>query len=246
MAGAPQRKKLYEGKAKVLFANEQNPREVFHYFKDSATAFNAQKKAEFLGKGELNCQISALLFQQLASVGVKSHFRGLEDERTFRTLKLEMIPLEVVVRNRVAGSLAKRTGRREGEKLNPPVVEFFFKDDAAGDPQILRERIPEETKIAVEDVEALEHLALRVNTELLSIFSRAGLSLVDFKLEFGRDPDTKALLLADEISPDTCRLWDETSQRKMDKDLFRFDLGDLLVGYREVFTRLKRVLAEGT
>lgn len=232
--------KLYEGKAKIVFKGPQGS--LFHYFKDSATAFNAQKKAEFSGKGELNLAMSVMIFTHLAKAKVPTHFIRQVDERTFETQALQMIPVEVVVRNRMAGSLARRLGEPEGAVFERPLVEWYLKNDAKGDPQVSEDLLLTFYKIDASDLKRCSELALQVNSILSPLFAKVNLTLVDFKLEFGKDAKGN-VLLADEFSPDTCRLWDSTSGEKMDKDRFRFDLGDLLTGYREVFDRMKKVLS---
>lgn len=232
--------KIYEGKAKILFRGPDNT--VFHYFKDSATAFNAQKKAEFEGKGATNLKIASLLFAYLDKNGVKNHFLKNVDERTFQTLALHMLPVEVVVRNRLAGSLAKRLGEREGAPLNPPVLEFYLKDDAKGDPLVSEDVLIAVYDQKISDLHKIREIALRVNHLLSEVFKSAQLTLADFKLEFGKT-DAGEILLGDEISPDTCRLWDIESGEKLDKDRFRFDLGDLMTGYHKVYEKLSRVLS---
>jgi phosphoribosylaminoimidazole-succinocarboxamide synthase len=241
VAAAPKNygEKIYEGKAKILYRG--NDQTILHYFKDSATAFNAQKKGEFAGKGEMNCKIATLLFHYLAKKGIRTHFIKSVDERTFQTHALQMLPIEVVVRNRLAGSLAKRLGEREGAPLNPPVVEFYLKDDAKGDPLVSEDVLMALYSQSSKDLARLRELALEVNHNLQEVFKNANLTLADFKLEFGKT-DSGEIILADEISPDTCRLWDIESGEKLDKDRFRFDLGDLMAGYQKVFERLSRVL----
>lgn len=231
--------KLYEGKAKIVFKGAGG--NLFHYFKDSATAFNAQKKAEFSGKGELNLAMSVLIFSHLEKAGVPTHLIRQVDERTFETKALKMIPVEVVVRNFMAGSLARRLGEPEGAAFSRPLVEWYLKNDAKGDPQVSEDLLVDHFKVLADDLVACRALALKVNDQLKNIFDKINLRLVDFKLEFGKD-DSGRVVLADEFSPDTCRLWDTATGEKMDKDRFRFDLGDLMTGYREVYSRLKKVL----
>lgn len=232
--------KVYEGKAKILYRGPENS--LFHYFKDSATAFNAQKKAEFMGKGALNTAIATLLFGHLKQKGIPSHLIEQVDERTIRSVSLKMLPVEVVVRNRVAGSLAKRLGEKEGQPLVPPVVEWYFKDDAKGDPQVSEDVLISLYGIKDADLKEMRKLALEVNAALMELFLKGDLILVDFKLEFGKT-EKGEILLGDEISPDTCRLWDVKTGEKWDKDRFRFDLGDLIEGYQVVLQRLKKALS---
>jgi len=235
----PQGEKVYEGKAKIIYRAPSG--HYLHYFKDSATAFNAQKKAEFDGKGELNLAMSTAIFEFLGAQGIPTHFIKKIDARSFETLALKMLPVEVVVRNRMAGSLAKRLQEKEGAEFNPPLLEWYLKDDAKGDPQVSEDLLVTYYKQAPADLKRSKELALRVNELLQPLFLKAGLILADFKLEFGTD-DKGEIRLADEFSPDNSRLWDEKTKEKFDKDRFRFDLGDLLTGYREVWTRLQKAL----
>jgi len=227
----------YEGKAKQLVPTE-NANEVVQRFKDSATAFNGQKKAEIEGKGELNCAMSANLFQKLEEAGVRTHFVGLENARDMRVKRLNIIPLEVVVRNVVAGSLHKRLGLEEGTPLSSTIVETYYKRDDLGDPIVCDCHVEALQLCSKEVLAELKSRALQVNAVLRPIFEEVGLRLVDFKLEFGHSAENE-LLLGDEISPDTCRIWDAETNRKLDKDVFRRDLGDVMEGYREVAKRLK-------
>lgn len=233
-------KMIYEGKAKKVFQGAK-PEEVVVEYKNSLTAFNAQKKGEFEGKGLINREITSLLFRELQKSGIKTHWlKDLEDHQML-VKKLSIIPLEVVVRNTLAGSLAKKLGRDEGLPLSQPLVEFYLKDDALGDPFMSSEQI---VVLGIADQKTLDELkasALIINQALLPIMEKAGLKLVDFKLEFGRDSKGE-ILLGDEISPDTCRLWDLKSSEKMDKDRFRRDLGGVDSAYKEVLKRLQGVL----
>lgn len=234
---------LYEGKAKRLFATDQ-PDELLMEFKDSATAFNGAKKAEFENKGRFNKALTVLIYRALESRGVPTHFVRDAGEIAIVVKKVTIIPIELVVRNIIAGSLAKRLGRAEGEALKQPLVELYYKDDALGDPMINDEHVRELGVASAEELARLKQFGLKVNELLGSIFAGAGLTLVDFKLEFGRlanDPST--LVLADEISPDTCRLWDAKTGEKMDKDRFRRDLGGVMESYAEVLRRLVKELA---
>ncbi len=230
---------IYEGKAKKIFDIPNEPDHVLMEFKDSLTAFNAQKKGSFESKGVINRNIAALIFKELASKGVASHFIENIGERGMKTKRVEIIPLEVVVRNILAGSTAKKMGRDEGEKLDRPLVEFYFKKDELNDPFVSDDQIIA-FKIADEKVIAeLKRQALLINQSLLDLFHRMGIKLVDFKVEFGRTSSGQ-ILLADEITPDCCRLWDEKTGEKMDKDRFRRDLGDIDQYYQEVLMRLKK------
>ena len=237
------RKKLYEGKAKVIFEGPEAGTLV-QYFKDDATAFNAQKKDVIKGKGLLNNYISENIMTAVGELGIPNHFIARMNHREQLIRKLEIIPIEVVVRNVAAGSICPRLGLKEGATLNNTLVEFCLKDDSLGDPIIAPEHIftfgwatPDELETIVEDT-------LRVNDFLTGFFLAIGVKLIDFKLEFGRlyrDQDTaddNVIMLADEISPDNCRLWDAQTNEKMDKDIFRRDLGGLIEAYQEIANRL--------
>ena len=227
---------LYEGKAKRLYATEDE-QVLFVEYKDSATAFNGEKKEEIAGKGVLNNRITTLIFEKLQANGIASHFveRLSDTEQLVR--KVDIIPIEVVVRNVAAGSLAKRIGYEEGVILPRTIVEFYYKDDALGDPFITTEHIDILGIATKEEVEALYTSALQVNDVLRPIFAEVGVDLIDFKLEFGRDANGN-VLLADEISPDTCRLWDAKTKQKLDKDVFRRDLGSLTEVYEIILQKL--------
>ncbi|MFP7201493.1 phosphoribosylaminoimidazolesuccinocarboxamide synthase [Lysinibacillus halotolerans] len=227
---------LYEGKAKRLYQTEQEDI-LFVEYKNSATAFNGEKKAEIDGKGILNNRITTLIFERLKEYGIDSHFieRISDNEQLVR--KVDIIPIEVVVRNIAAGSLAKRLGVEEGTPLKRTIVEFYYKDDALGDPIINNDHIDILGIATKEEVETLYELGLKVNGILQPIFEDVGVILVDFKLEFGRDKEGN-VLLADEISPDTCRLWDAETKQKLDKDVFRRDLGSLIEVYEIILSRL--------
>ncbi|AJO21206.1 phosphoribosylaminoimidazolesuccinocarboxamide synthase [Weizmannia coagulans] len=228
---------VYEGKAKRLYETE-DPDVLRVEYKDSATAFNGVKKAEIEGKGQLNNEISSLIFKRLAEKGVKSHFIRKISEREQLVRRVEIISLEVVVRNVVAGSLAKRLGLEEGTPVGQPVVEFYYKKDELGDPLITEDHVRILGIASSEDLQFLRKQALAVNESLKALFAEIGVRLVDFKLEFGRGRDG-AILLADEISPDTCRLWDLATNEKLDKDVFRRDLGSLTEVYQEILNRLR-------
>ncbi|SDH77756.1 phosphoribosylaminoimidazole-succinocarboxamide synthase [Alteribacillus persepolensis] len=229
-------KLLYEGKAKKLYKTDE-PRVLWVEYKDDATAFNGEKKEVITGKGQLNNEISSLLFQKLEDSGINSHFLKKLSSTEQLVQETEIIPLEVVVRNIVAGSLQKRTGLKEGTVLDQAIVEFYYKDDELGDPLINNDHIRILKAAQPQEVEQLKKQALAVNETLKEHFDSCGLLLVDFKLEFGRTAD-KQVLLADEISPDTCRLWDKATKEKFDKDVFRFGLGSLEEGYTEILKRL--------
>jgi phosphoribosylaminoimidazole-succinocarboxamide synthase len=227
---------LYEGKAKRIYATDQED-VVRVQYKDSATAFNGEKKAEIVGKGRLNNEITSLLFSKLGKAGIQSHFIEKISENEQLVKRVQIIPLEVVVRNFAAGSFSKRLGIEEGKKLSRPIVEFYLKDDALGDPLITDEHIDVLNLAAAEEVAELKAAALKINEVLGGFFAEIGVRLIDFKLEFGKDTEGK-ILLADEISPDTCRLWDMETQQKLDKDVFRRDLGNLTDAYETILTRL--------
>ncbi|MCD8511263.1 MAG: phosphoribosylaminoimidazolesuccinocarboxamide synthase [Bacillus sp. (in: Bacteria)] len=227
---------LYEGKAKRIYATNEDS-VLWVEYKDEATAFNGEKKDVLEGKGRLNNEISSLIFAQLKEEGIDSHFIKRLSSNEQLVKKVEIIPLEVVVRNVAAGSLVKRLGIDRGTNFEPPFVEFYLKDDALGDPLITEDHIRVMDLATVEEVTQLKAMALKVNDHLKRLFKNINIQLVDFKLEFGRD-NNGAILLADEISPDTCRLWDEKTGESFDKDLFRFQLGNLQEGYETILTRL--------
>ena len=228
---------LYEGKAKKVYSTP-DPAQVIQYFKDDATAFNAEKKGTTFNKGIVNNKISIRLFRLLEEAGIPTHFIEELSDREMRTKHLKIIQIEVVVRNRATGSLVKRLGFEEGMILDPPLVEFFYKNDPLGDPLITEDHVRLLQLATDAQVAELRRVALRINEVLLPFFKERGMMLVDFKLEFG-DSDGQ-LILADEISPDTCRFWDIQTGERMDKDRFRKDLGRLEETYQEV---LKRVCA---
>ncbi len=227
---------FYEGKAKKLFATD-HPDQVIQYFKDDATAFNAQKRGTIVGKGMVNNKVSERLFRLLQEGGVPTHFIERLSDREMLTRRVRIIPLEVVVRNVIAGSLAKRLGLKEGERIEPALVEFYYKNDALGDPLINDEHIRLLKAAEPPTVSEIKQWALRVNSLLLPFFRARGMVLVDFKLEFGFDGQGQ-IVLADEISPDTCRFWDQKTGESMDKDRFRKDLGKIEEAYQEVLQRV--------
>ena len=237
---------LHEGKAKRVYATDR-PGVLAVEFKDDATAFNAAKKASLVGKGELNCRISALLFDHLASRGLPSHHLGLLGPGWLAARSVAIVPLEVVIRNRAAGSLCRQLPVAAGTPLDPPLLDLYYKDDALGDPLLTEARLERLALLTPAERQQLEQLARQINRELLALFAQVGLDLVDFKIEFGRDQDGQ-LLLADEISPDTCRLWDrsisDANDRILDKDRFRQDLGGVVEAYGEVLKRVEGVCAE--
>jgi phosphoribosylaminoimidazole-succinocarboxamide synthase len=226
---------LYEGKAKILWETD-DPRVLVQEFKDEATAFDGTKHEVVPGKGALNNAISSILFGLLNREGVRTHFLGKESETEMRVERLRMLPVEVVVRNAAAGSLVKRLGIAEGTRFDPPLVEFYFKDDRLHDPMVSEEHIRAMGLATADEVDLMKREALAVNVIVGNFLRKRGISLVDFKLEFGVADGE--LVLADEISPDTCRLHDATTGDAMDKDRFRRDMGGFLEAYREVLSRL--------
>ncbi|MDR6120553.1 phosphoribosylaminoimidazole-succinocarboxamide synthase [Bacillus sp. SLBN-46] len=227
---------LYEGKAKRIYTTD-NDNTVLVEYKDSATAYNGQKRADIAGKGRLNNEITSLLFLKLKEQGIESHFIERVSETEQLVKKVSIIPLEVVVRNVAAGSLSTRLGIEEGKKLTTPIVEFYLKDDELGDPIITIDHILELNIATTEEIYILRGKALEINAILSSFFSELDVRLIDFKLEFGKD-EIGRILLADEISPDTCRLWDQATNEKLDKDVFRRDLGSLTKAYETILERL--------
>ncbi len=228
---------LYEGKAKRIYRTS-DPELIWVEFKDDLTAFDGKKHATLEGKGAFNNQISAVLMGMLNEQGVRTHFVRLISEREQLVRHLKMIPLEVVVRNVVAGSLSRRTGIAEGTELREPVVEFYYKSDELGDPLLCHEHITKVLGLASsEEIAELAQAGLAINRVLTGFFDQRGVTLVDFKLEFGRDSQGN-LVLGDEITPDTCRLWDKETGTKMDKDRFRRDLGNVAEAYAEVLKRV--------
>ncbi|MEE8125910.1 MAG: phosphoribosylaminoimidazolesuccinocarboxamide synthase [Nitrospirales bacterium] len=226
---------LYEGKAKKIFLTEKDD-EVIQYFKDDATAFNAEKRGTILEKGIVNNKISTRLFQVLAESGIPSHFIQQISDREMLTRRVHIILVEVVVRNKATGSIVKRLGLEEGLRIDPPLVEFFYKDDSLGDPLITDDHIRLLKLATPPQVAELRDQALKINDVLLPFFLKRGMMLVDFKLEFGLW--NGQIILADEISPDTCRFWDVQTGERMDKDRFRKDLGRLEETYQEVLKRV--------
>ncbi len=233
------RTKVYEGKAKVLYEGPE-PGTLVQYFKDDATAFNAEKKAVIDGKGVLNNRMSEFFMSGLNAIGVPTHFIRRINMREQLIRAVEIIPLEVVVRNVAAGSLSKRLGIEEGTPLPRPIVEFYYKDDALGDPLVTEEHIIAFGWAGQQDLDDMVQLALRVNDFLSGVMLGVGVKLVDFKIEIGRiwDGDFQRLIVADEISPDSCRLWDMRTGARLDKDVFRRDLGNLADAYTELARRL--------
>lgn len=232
--------KLYEGKAKILYSTS-DPEILLTVYKDDATAFNAQKRGQIKGKGEINCQITAALFEWLGSMDIPTHYLDCPEPNQMHVKAVTIVPIEVVVRNIAAGSLCRQTGLAEGTVLNTPLVEYYYKSDELGDPLLTRDRIFLLNLVTEERLAEIENLAQKINQNLQSFFNKCQITLVDFKLEFGIDSQQN-LLLADEISPDTCRLWDQSQadpqSRILDKDRFRKDLGQVEAAYQEVQQRV--------
>jgi phosphoribosylaminoimidazole-succinocarboxamide synthase len=229
------RAKLYEGKAKIVYATDR-PDVVIQYFKDDATAFNALKRGTIVGKGVVNNRMSAVLFERLAKAGIPTHYLGTRSEREMVCRRLDIIKIETIVRNVVAGSLAKRTGLEEGALIREPIVELYYKSDPLGDPMINEEHARMLDLATPVELTWIHRMALKINAILRPHLARRRLVLVDFKLEFGRAK--RKLFLGDEISPDTCRLWDAGTQERLDKDRFRRDLGGVEEAYQEVYRRV--------
>jgi phosphoribosylaminoimidazole-succinocarboxamide synthase len=233
------RKRIYEGKAKILFEGPE-PGTVVQYFKDDATAFNNQKKGIITGKGVLNNRISEFLMLRLAEIGIPTHFVRRLNMREQLVREVEIIPIEVVVRNIAAGSICKRLGVEEGTPLPRSIVEYYLKNDELGDPLVSEEHVTAFGWASTQDLDEMMQYALRSNDYLCGLFQGVGMKLVDFKVEFGRlwDEEEMRIVLADEISPDSCRLWDIETNEKLDKDRFRQDLGKVEEAYQEVARRL--------
>jgi phosphoribosylaminoimidazole-succinocarboxamide synthase len=239
------RRQIYEGKAKVLFEGPE-PGTIVQYFKDDATAFNAQKRGIITGKGVINNRISEYLMLRLNGIGVATHFVRRLNMREQLVKAVEIIPVEVVVRNVAAGSLSKRLGIAEGTPLPRSIVEYYYKSDELNDPMVSEEHITAFNWASIQELDEMTSTALRVNDFLTGLFLGVGLRLVDFKLEFGRlwEDEDMRIIVADEISPDSCRLWDIKTNEKLDKDRFRRDLGGVEEAYQEVARRLG-ILPEG-
>jgi phosphoribosylaminoimidazole-succinocarboxamide synthase len=233
------RKKIYEGKAKILYEGPE-PGTLVAHFKDDATAFNNQKQGQIEGKGALNNRISEFLMTRLDGIGIPNHFIKRINMREQLIRQVEIIPLEMVCRNIAAGSICKRFGLDEGEKLPRPIIEYYFKDDALGDPLVTEDHISAFGWAAPQEMDDMIAMTFRVNDYLCGLFQAIGIQLIDFKLEFGRQYEGEMVrtILADEISPDCCRLWDIETSRKLDKDRFRQDLGGAPEAYAEVARRL--------
>jgi phosphoribosylaminoimidazole-succinocarboxamide synthase len=233
------RTKIYEGKAKMLFEGPE-PGTIVQYFKDDATAYNAQKKDTIEGKGVLNNRLSEYFMLGLTALGIPNHFIKRLNMREQLCHKVEIIPLEVIVRNVAAGSMSKMLGIEEGTTLPRPIVEFCYKDDSLGDPLVAEEHILAFNWASQQDLDDIVAIALRVNDYMSGLMYGVGIKLIDFKIEIGRqyDGEYQRLIVADEISPDSCRLWDAKTNQRLDKDVFRRDLGDLADAYTEVAKRL--------
>jgi len=232
-------KKLYEGKAKIIYATSDKNL-VIQYFKDDATAFNNQKKSIIEGKGVLNNRISEYILSNLSQIGIKNHFVKRLNMREQLIKLVEIIPIEFVLRNVATGTITKRLGVEDGTVFKEPLVEFFLKNDQLEDPLVSENHILAFEWATKEELDKIKKIILRINDFMVGMFKGVGIKLIDFKLEFGRIKvdDKYEIILADEISPDTCRLWDSVSDKKLDKDRFRKDLGDLIPAYTEVAKRL--------
>lgn len=234
---------IYEGKAKILYPTD-NPSEFLMEFKDEATAFNGKKKAVFENKGRINKRISLILYEYLEQAGIPTHFVRDVDDTKIIVKRVEIIPIEFVVRNVAAGSLSKRTGITEGTPLSEPILETYYKSDALGDPMLAPDHI-RALQLATEDELAhVRGLSLKINRLLTEFFHAAGFRLLDFKLEFGKVyPDEREIILADEISPDTCRIWELGTDEILDKDRFRRDLGRVMESYQKILERISEYAA---
>lgn len=233
------REQLYEGKAKKVFKTD-DPNLLIVSYKDDATAFNGEKKGTIEAKGVVNNRVSNHMMSLLEQEGIKTHYVKTLNDRETLVRSVKIIPLEVIMRNIAAGSLSKRLGLAEGTKLSSPVLEFCYKNDALGDPMINNYHIKAMNLATQEELEVIEKMAFAINTFMINHFKTVGIELIDFKIEFGRTSDGE-VILADEISPDTCRFWDSKTNEKLDKDRFRRDLGNVEQAYQEV---LKRLLGE--
>ncbi|MBO6920152.1 MAG: phosphoribosylaminoimidazolesuccinocarboxamide synthase [Rhizobiaceae bacterium] len=233
------RRRIYEGKAKILYEGPE-PGTLIQFFKDDATAFNKKKQDVIDGKGVLNNRISEFIFTHLNQIGLPTHFIKRVNMREQLIKEVDIVPLEVIVRNIAAGTLAKRLGLEEGAVLPRSIIEFCYKEDALDDPLVSEEHITAFGWASPQEIDDIMAMAIRVNDFLTGLFAGVGIQLVDFKIEFGRlfEGDQMRIVLADEISPDSCRLWDVKTQQKLDKDVFRRDLGSLTEAYQEVARRL--------
>lgn len=233
--------KFYDGKAKQVFSTD-DPEYVIIHYTDATTAFNNIKKATIVNKGILNNAISALIFEQLARAGVETHYVRTLNEREQLCRRVEIIPLEVIVRNVIAGSMAQRLGIEEGTRPSNVIYDICYKRDELGDPLINDHHAVALGLVTYEELDRIYRMTARINEVLKKLFARINISLVDFKIEFGRTSDGR-IILADEISPDTCRLWDMTTGKRLDKDRFRRDLGRVREAYEEILNRLKKICA---
>ncbi len=228
-------KQIYEGKAKILYTTQDKDL-LIQYFKDDATAFNAKKKGTIDGKGVFNNQISTKMFQFLETQGIPTHFEKLLNDREMLVKRVEIVQVEVIIRNRAAGSLSRLLGIEEGRKLQKPILEFCFKRDDLGDPLINEDHILALNLATLDEIQTIKTYTLKINELMTKFFLGLKLELIDFKLEFGRCKGK--IILADEISPDTCRLWEVGTGKKLDKDRFRHDLGNIKEAYQEVLNRV--------
>jgi len=237
MSEVTQGKELYEGKAKKVFATDKDDLVIIHY-KDDATAFNGEKKGQIEDKGVMNNKIASGMFELLGQSGVPTHFVKQLNDRDMLCKKVKIVPLEVIVRNIAAGSMAKRLGLTEGMELKTTVFELSYKDDSLGDPLINDYHAVAIGASTFEEIEKIKKITFKVNEVLSAFFLQRGIRLIDFKLEFGKTVGTNELVLADEISPDTCRFWDAKTGEKLDKDRFRRDLGNVKEAYIEILSRI--------
>lgn len=231
------RNKIYEGKAKILYETD-DPNFIIQYFKDDATAFNAAKKGNIRDKGIMNNKISEKIFQFLEQEGIPTHFEKRLNDREMLNKRVDIVPVEVIIRNRAAGSLCRVLGLEEGAQINGPILEFCYKRDDLGDPLINEYHIRALNLATEEEVKTIKSFALKINDVMGQFFSNLNLDLIDFKLEFGRYQGK--IILADEISPDTCRLWEKGTGKKLDKDRFRHDLGEIKEAYQEILSRVTK------
>ena len=237
------KQKIYEGKAKIIFSTS-NPSEVIQHFKDEVTAFNKEKTDNIEGKGKINNYISAFLMKNLQDKGIKTHFIFLLNEREQLVKKVAIVPIEVVVRNLSAGNFSKKFHIKEGTELRAPIIEFYYKSDELSDPMVSEGHILSFQWLTSQELEKIKTVSLNINNILTKIFLDVNIKLVDFKLEFGKlqnNQQLDSLLLADEISPDTCRLWDVLTKKRLDKDCYRLNIGNLIEAYEEVAQRLNAI-----
>ena len=230
-------KKLYEGKAKIIYATKDK-NHVIQHFKDAATAFNNQKKGIIEGKGILNNRISEHILSNLSQVGIKNHFVKRLNMREQLVTHVEIIPIEFIIRNIATGSLTERLGIEDGTVIEKPLLEYCLKNDELGDPLISREHILTFNWLSAKELDLINEECKRINDFLQGMFRAIGIKLVDFKVEFGKTKSDNKIILADEISPDTCRLWDSVTEKKLDKDRFRKDLGNIIESYQDIAIRL--------